>query len=562
MRQQVEQIAKEGLYHPSFEHDNCGIGAVVDIKGRASHKIVDDALKIVENLEHRAGKDAVGETGDGVGILTQVPHGFFQRECGKLGISLGEKREYGVGMFFFPQEELQRSQAKKMFEIIVEKEGLQFLGWRDVPVHPEVLGEKARSCMPFIAQGFIRKPDHIPAGLAFDRKLYVVRRVFEQSNANTYVSSLSGRTMVYKGMFLVGQLRTFFEDLQDEAYASAIAMVHSRFSTNTNPSWERAHPNRLIVHNGEINTIRGNADKMLAREETLESSRLSLDDFTKVLPVVNTSGSDSAMLDNTLEFLMMSGMDLPLAAMVMIDAIGRLIPGVLGNEESAGEESFYNDLLEYPQYSRPEQWQGMRVPEVLLSGNHRLVSAWRLEQSRQRTARRRPDLYARYQEKQRLTERLSRQKRDNIHMMESLSRGRADILYTDFRGQDTAVLLYDRCCAIAMMTALDGETGERMADLLPGDTQMILVSEAFMRDLLAERGYAVFGEFGQVLYTRKEALPSLRSSVITVVTEVGAAQVWCQRSMGEIFISRLSSTHSSPKWQNRTTVSRLARSAR
>ena len=196
-----------------------------------------------------------------------------------------------------------------------------------------------------------------------------------------------------------------------------------------------------------------------------------------------------------------------LAAMVMIDAIGRLIPGVLGNEESAGEESFYNDLLEYPQYSRPEQWQGIRVPEVLLSGNHRLVSAWRLEQSRQRTARRRPDLYARYQEKQRLTERLSRQKRDNIHMMESLSRGRADILYTDFRGQDTAVLLYDRCCAIAMMTALDGETGERMADLLPGDTQMILVSEAFMRDLLAERGYAVFGEFGQVLYTRKEALP-------------------------------------------------------
>ena len=318
MRQQVEQIAKEGLYHPSFEHDNCGIGAVVDIKGRASHKIVDDALKIVENLEHRAGKDAEGETGDGVGILTQVPHGFFQRECGKLGISLGEKREYGVGMFFFPQEELQRSQAKKMFEIIVEKEGPQFLGWRDVPVHPEVLGEKARSCMPFIAQGFIRKPDHIPAGLAFDRKLYVVRRVFEQSNANTYVSSLSGRTMVYKGMFLVGQLRTFFEDLQDEAYASAIAMVHSRFSTNTNPSWERAHPNRLIVHNGEINTIRGNADKMLAREETLESSRLSLDDFTKVLPVVNTSGSDSAMLDNTLEFLMMSGMDLPLAAMVMI----------------------------------------------------------------------------------------------------------------------------------------------------------------------------------------------------------------------------------------------------
>jgi glutamate synthase (ferredoxin) len=313
-----EKIEKQGLYHPEFEHDNCGIGAVVNINGEASHQIVDDALKIVENLEHRAGKDALGKTGDGVGILTQIPHRFFVKECCELGIQLGAPRTYGVGSFFFPQNELKRSQAKKMFEIIVEKEGLRFLGWRDVPDNPDILGEKARDCMPYIAQAFVEKPEEISEGIDFDRKLYVVRRVFEQSNANTYVPSLSSRTIVYKGMFLVGQLRIFFTDLQSTDYESAIAIVHSRFSTNTNPSWERAHPNRLIVHNGEINTIKGNVDKMLAREETMETVLLSPDDFSKVLPVINTSGSDSSMLDNALEFFMMSGLDLPLAAMMMI----------------------------------------------------------------------------------------------------------------------------------------------------------------------------------------------------------------------------------------------------
>ncbi|MBQ7942486.1 MAG: glutamate synthase subunit alpha, partial [Lachnospiraceae bacterium] len=313
-----QQILENGLYDQSFEHDNCGIGAVVDIKGRKSHQIVADALSIVENLEHRAGKDAEGKTGDGVGILTQISHKFFQKACKEAGISIGNEREYGVGMFFFPQDELKRSQAMKMFEIIVEKEGMKLLGWRKVPTAPEVLGEKALSCMPMIMQAFIEKPQNIAKGLDFDRKLYVVRRVFEQSNNNTYVPSLSSRTIVYKGMFLVDQLRTFFLDLQDEDYESAIATVHSRFSTNTNPSWERAHPNRFIVHNGEINTIKGNADKMLAREETMASNQLTADDFTKVLPVVNTAGSDSSMLDNTLEFLVMSGMELPLAAMIMI----------------------------------------------------------------------------------------------------------------------------------------------------------------------------------------------------------------------------------------------------
>ncbi len=313
-----QNILQKGLYEPEFEHDNCGIGAVVDMKGKKSHKIVADALSIVENLEHRAGKDAEGKTGDGVGILTQISHRFFKKVCRKLEIPIGGEREYGVGMFFFPQNELKRSQAMKMFEIIVEKEGMRFLGWREVPTKPEVLGEKALSCMPAIYQGFVEKPESVAKGIDFDRKLYVVRRVFEQSNSNTYVPSLSSRTIVYKGMFLVDQLRTFFLDLQDPDYESAIATVHSRFSTNTNPSWERAHPNRIIVHNGEINTIKGNADKMLAREETMVSNTLTDDDFTKVLPVVNTEGSDSSMLDNTLEFLVMSGMELPLAAMIMI----------------------------------------------------------------------------------------------------------------------------------------------------------------------------------------------------------------------------------------------------
>lgn len=309
--------SQAGLYDPRFEHDNCGIGAIVNIKGKKTHSTVEGALKIVENLEHRAGKDAEGKTGDGVGILLQISHKFFTKVAKEMNIEIGGEREYGVGMFFFPQDELSRRQAMKMFEIIVEKEGLAFLGWREVPTYPEILGSAAVECMPCIMQCFIKKPAKINKGLDFDRKLYIARRIFEQSNDDTYVVSLSSRTIVYKGMFLVDQLRSFFHDLQDDDYESAIAMVHSRFSTNTQPSWQRAHPNRFIVHNGEINTIRGNADKMLAREETMESEHLK-GELHKVLPVINTEGSDSAMLDNTLEFLVMSGMELPLAVMITI----------------------------------------------------------------------------------------------------------------------------------------------------------------------------------------------------------------------------------------------------
>ncbi len=305
------------LYREQFEHDACGIGAVVQIDGIQSHQVVSDALAIVEKLEHRAGMDAAGEVGDGVGILLQIPQEFMAKAMADQGVTLGEARDYGVGMFFFPQDKLQRNQAQKLFEIIVKKEGAKFLGWRTVPVQANILGKKAKDCMPYIMQAFIERPTSCARGIDFDRKLYVIRREFEHSIRDTYIPSLSSRTIVYKGMFLVEQLRNFYLDLLDPTCKSAMAMVHSRFSTNTNPSWERAHPNRIILHNGEINTIRGNVDRMIAREETMSSDVLG-DDMGKVLPVIHGEGSDSAMLDNTLEFLYMNGMDLPLAMMVTV----------------------------------------------------------------------------------------------------------------------------------------------------------------------------------------------------------------------------------------------------
>ncbi len=326
---------KQGLYDPRFEHDNCGIGAVVNIDGRKTRDVVESALSIVENLEHRAGKDAQGKTGDGVGIMLQISHRFFSKEAKKSGIELGNEREYGIGMFFFPQNELRRNQAKKLFEIIVGKEGMEFLGWRTVPTNSSVLGQKAIDSMPYIMQGFVKKPQDLKCGLEFDRKLYIARRVFEQSNEDTYVVSLSSRTIVYKGMFLVGELRKFFCDLQDNDYRSAIATVHSRFSTNTNPSWQKAHPNRIIVHNGEINTITGNVDKMMAREENITCPELA-DQMYKLMPVIDVNGSDSARLDNALEFLLMSGMELPMAVMIMIPE-----PWAYNKTMSQAKKDFY-----------------------------------------------------------------------------------------------------------------------------------------------------------------------------------------------------------------------------
>ncbi|MBQ7158971.1 MAG: glutamate synthase large subunit [Treponema sp.] len=328
---------KETLYESCFEHDSCGIGLVVNIDGTKSHSIVDNALSIVEKLEHRAGKDATGEIGDGVGILLQISHPFFVRVASEAGISLGGERDYGIGMFFFPQDEFLRAQAKKMIEFLAKKEGLPLLGWRDVPVNESVLSTKARESMPVIQQCFVGRPENVAKGVDFDRKLYILRRQFEHSQLKTYVPSFSSRTIVYKGMFLVNQLRSFYLDLQADDYASALAIVHSRFSTNTQPSWERAHPNRFIAHNGEINTIRGNADRMLAREETLSSPTIGAEDIRKVFPAINTSGSDSAMLDNTLEFLVMNGMPLPLAVMVCIPE-----PWRNDSTMSADKQDFYH----------------------------------------------------------------------------------------------------------------------------------------------------------------------------------------------------------------------------
>jgi glutamate synthase (ferredoxin) len=299
------------------EHDACGIGAVVKIDGVPEYSVMDDALSIVEKLEHRAGKDASGTVGDGVGILLQISHPFFSVVAKKAGLKIGGAGEYGIGMFFLPQDELKRTFAKRLFEVIARKEQVEVIGWREVPVFPEILGDRARDCMPAIWQCFLKKPETAEAGADFDRLLYVVRREFEQSSEDTYICSLSSRTIVYKGMFLVGQLRRFYEDLQSKDYVTAVAMVHSRFSTNTLPSWERAHPYRFIAHNGEINTIRGNSDRMLAREETMHSELLDRDG-AKIYPVISAKGSDSAMLDNTLEFLYMNGMDLPLAMMTLI----------------------------------------------------------------------------------------------------------------------------------------------------------------------------------------------------------------------------------------------------
>ncbi len=303
------------LYDKRYEHDACGIGAVVSIDGVKSHEVVSNALSIVEKLEHRAGKDALGETGDGVGILVQISHKFFSSL--DLEFDIAAERDYGVGMFFLPAVPQKRKQEKKMFEIIAQKEGAEVLGWRSVPTDPGVLGKRAVEKMPCIEQCFIKRPENVKQGIEFDRKLYVIRREFEHSSTDSYIPSLSSRTIVYKGMFLVNQLRQFYQDLQSPCYESSIAMVHSRFSTNTNPSWERAHPNRVILHNGEINTIRGNADRMIAREETLFSNIMG-DEMGKVLPIINSEGSDSAMLDNTLEFLYMNGVDLPHAVMMAI----------------------------------------------------------------------------------------------------------------------------------------------------------------------------------------------------------------------------------------------------
>ena len=338
-----EPFAKNGLYDPRFEHENCGIGAVVNMSGKTDRKVVDSALRIVETLEHRAGKDAEGKTGDGVGILLQISHTYFSKVAKEAGIKIGGKREYGIGMFFFPQTKEKYEEAMQTFEDVLKEEKLEFLGWREVPVNPDVLGTKALDSMPHIMQAFIKKPEDCAKGLEFDRKLYIARMVFEKRNHETYVVSCSSRTIVYKGMFLVNQLRLFYHDLNSPDYHSAIGIVHSRFSTNTNPSWQRSHPNRMMVHNGEINTITGNVDKMLSRENILHCDTLDAR-MKDILPMLDVRGSDSARLDNTLEFMTMSGMDLPLAVMMTIPEPWQHIPTM--SREKRAFYQYYATMME------------------------------------------------------------------------------------------------------------------------------------------------------------------------------------------------------------------------
>lgn len=321
---------QQGLYDPRFEHDACGIGFVANIKGKKTNDIVHQALKVLVNLDHRGGQGADTNTGDGAGILLQIPHKFLVKECAKLGFALPEPGFYGVGMLFLSQDEDERSQCEKKLEQIIEEQGQTLLGWRTVPVAPECLGVGARSAQPFIRQVFIA-PDEATRQVlakdeaAFERNLYVIRKRAENEIRHAglpggemfYFPSLSTRTIVYKGMLTPDQVKEFYLDLQDVNFESAMALVHSRFSTNTFPSWERAHPYRYIIHNGEINTRLGNCNWMVARQALCHSDRFG-DDMKKVLPVIDMDGSDSGMFDNCLEFLHMAGRSLPHSAMMMI----------------------------------------------------------------------------------------------------------------------------------------------------------------------------------------------------------------------------------------------------
>ena len=325
-QQRLDQARLEanGMYSSQFEKDACGMGFVVNIKGKKSHSIIDDGLRILERLEHRGGAGADKDTGDGAGILVQIPHEFFKRECEVLGINLPAAGGYGVGMVFAHKYESLRNEQKRIFEEVVREEGQVVLGWREVPVDGTKVGHEAAAIRPWMIQILIGKGPDVTNNKEFERKLYIIRKLAEKRiiplskelSSDFYIASLSSKTIVYKGMLTPGQLRDFYLDLSDLDFTSALAMVHSRFSTNTFPSWARAHPNRFLVHNGEINTIRGNVNWINAREGKAESPLFP--DIKKVFPVVDDSGSDSAMFDNTLEFLHMTGRSLPHAIMMMI----------------------------------------------------------------------------------------------------------------------------------------------------------------------------------------------------------------------------------------------------
>ena len=347
----------QGLYDPRHEHDACGVGFVVDLKGRKSADIVQSGIQILLNLHHRGASGCEKNTGDGAGILMQVPHAFLADACGEIGIKLPDPGQYGAGVVFLPTERASREACERLFEQAVREEGQQFLGWRDVPTDNRMLGATAQRSQPVIRQLFVGQspslvdgPDDEP-GQAFERKLYVIRRKVRHAvrrstipeRAHFYIPSLSARTIVYKGMLNPDQLTPFYPDLQDDRIESALGLVHSRFSTNTVPSWQRAHPYRMSAHNGEINTLRGNVNWMHARE-SMFASKLFGDDLKKCIPVIDTDGSDSGMFDNVLELLTLTGRSLPHAMMMMI-------PEPWSNHESMSQErkdfyEFHGCLME------------------------------------------------------------------------------------------------------------------------------------------------------------------------------------------------------------------------
>jgi glutamate synthase (NADPH/NADH) large chain len=318
-------IEKQGLYNPSNEHDACGVGFVANIHGKKSHEIVEQGLTILDNLTHRGATGYDPKLGDGAGLLSQIPHEFFVAEANKVGFKLPEFGHYGIGMLFLPQNDTLRNEVETLIEKIVEEEGQSTLGWRNVPVDNSDIADAAKDVEPVIKQIFIHRSDECEKQAAFERKLFVIRKRIEiavnksnlEDSAKFYIPSMSSRTIVYKGMLLAAEVGVYFKDLKDEKFTSAIALVHQRFSTNTFPSWDLAHPFRMIAHNGEINTVQGNVNWMHARHETMKSMLLG-EDLEKLWPLIEDGQSDSACFDNCLELLVAGGYSLPHAMMMLI----------------------------------------------------------------------------------------------------------------------------------------------------------------------------------------------------------------------------------------------------
>ena len=363
----------QGMYDPAHEHDACGIGFVASIRGEKSHSIIEKGIQVLINLTHRGACGCDPETGDGAGILIQIPHAFFVRECAKEGFQLPASGEYAVGMVFLPVEKHERLKCEGIFERIVAEEGLRVLGWRDTPVDGDAIGRVARASQPYIEQIFVaRSPETDAADMDEDeleRKLYIVRKRVESEIAASdiedkhffYIPSLSARTIVYKGLLLAPQIANFYGELSDPEVISALCLVHQRFSTNTFPSWPLAHPYRYVAHNGEINTLKGNVNWMNARQSILESPLFG-DDIKKLFPIITPGGSDSASFDNAVELLFQSGRSLP-------HVMAMLIP-----EAWAGNEHIKPEKRAFYEYhaSLMEPWDG---PAAIAFTDGRLIGA-------------------------------------------------------------------------------------------------------------------------------------------------------------------------------------------